>query len=470
MNSRTRGRFEVRRVHLDLPDEAAADDGAFDDEEVSDVFLDPRITARYPAEDHDGKPLNPRLPQFCHPEGTDLIRPTKVYRMPKVHHFCLTDSAGGKLYGTCMTVYEEFDVPGSSSTWYAPRVLVLLSTWPYLEAFRTYLTQLYRLATTTDVMTVPIERYVQNICSEVPAPPPGTFEVRLRVPPDHECRFWAPPAEQPVPYVSLPFGVLFECLDIGNVLFAWYALACERKVLLVSSQLSLLTVCAEILCSLLFPMKWSHLYIPVLPRSLCPMLDAPMPYLCGVSRSNFPYAVEDISDETVVVDLDRNVVSLGPATPDLPPLPHNRRRKLEEALKGNAGDVFWEARNLSKADVLGVRADGDEAALSAMLDRAGQVWEERASVRDDAFNLAHSPDSACVEFDDMANNGEAPLPKQSRWDAVQEAFLRFYVSLLQDYRKFLPAESLDVRSSWRGKEGMSDLRYKKDEFVAAAPS
>ena len=105
--------------------------------------------------------------------------------------------------------------------------------------------------------------------------------------------------------MSLPYGVLFECLDIGNVLFAWYTLACERKILLVSSQHSLLTVCAEILCSMIFPMRWSHLYIPwwvasllvyimfffvilltttvrllySLPRFLTPMLDAPVPYL-----------------------------------------------------------------------------------------------------------------------------------------------------------------------------------------------
>ncbi|EJK49963.1 hypothetical protein THAOC_31108 [Thalassiosira oceanica] len=202
------------------------------------------------------------------------------------------------------------------------------------------------------------------------------------------------------------------------------------------------------------------------------MLDAPMPYLCGISRDNFPFAVEDISDETVVVDLDRNVITLGPGTPDLPPLPHNRRKKLEAALKANAGDVFWEARNLTKADVLRVRASGDESALGAMLDKAGSVWEERINTRDDAFNLAHAPDSANMEFNEDANAGldGGELPKQSRWDAVQEAFLRFYVSLLQDYRKFLPAESLQSRSTWRGKEGMSDLRYKKDEFVAAAPS
>jgi hypothetical protein len=84
---------------------------------------------------------------------------------------------------------------------------------------------------------------------------------------------------------------------------------CERKILFVSDQLSLLTVFAEILCSLLFPVKWSHLYIPLLPRSLGAMLDAPMPFLFGISRENFQYAVGDIGDDVIVVDLDRNVIA-----------------------------------------------------------------------------------------------------------------------------------------------------------------
>ena len=306
-----------------------------------------------------------------------MIRPTSEYRMPRVHHFVLTDSMGGKLYGTALTVYEVFkpeqaDDDNSSTiekspakkTYYAPRVLTLLSTYPYLSAFRTYLTQLYRLATTTDAMTAPIERYVQNICAEVPAPPPGAFEVQLSIHPSlgraGQVRFWAPPADQPIPYVSLPFKVLFECLDVGNVLFAWFSLTCEGQVLLVSSQLSLLTVCGEILCSLLFPMRWSHLYIPVLPRSLCPMLDAPMPYLCGISRENFLYAVEDISDETIVIDLDRNIVTLGPNSPDLPPLPEKRRKKLESGIKTHIGDIFWEARNLKRSDVIRAKASGGQ--------------------------------------------------------------------------------------------------------------
>ena len=232
-------------------------------EDIDDSLLEPVITSQYPPVDHIDQPLNPMITQFCHPHG-DVIVPLHEYKMPTVHHFVLTDAKGGKLYGTCLTVYEEF-IPRESDIeilsgeedddiedddqsnqhdeghergyvecsidqspkpgrlrrrskkhkYYAPRVLCLLSTWPYLSAFRTYLTQLYRLATTTNLMSAPLERYILNICSEVPAPPPGSFEVKVSIL-DSDIRFWAPPADQPVTYVSLNYGVLFECLDVSR--------------------------------------------------------------------------------------------------------------------------------------------------------------------------------------------------------------------------------------------------------------
>lgn len=179
--------------------------------DIDDCILEPVITAQYPPVDHPDQPLNPMLTHFCHPQGVENIVPVHEYKMPKIHHFVLTDSKGGKLYGTCLTVYEEFlvgsdgnqgsiesdenSVPSvreedqerthvecslngpptvrrhrrrsANHKYYAPRVLCLLSTWPYLSAFRTYLTQLYRLATTTTLMTAPLERYILNICEEV---------------------------------------------------------------------------------------------------------------------------------------------------------------------------------------------------------------------------------------------------------------------------------------------------------------
>jgi hypothetical protein len=447
-------RMSLTPLELNVPKNIEEDDG---------YILEPVITARYPAIDRPNQPLNPSLPQFCHPQGTDVLRASSEYKMPKIHHFVLTDSGGDKLYGTCLTFYEEFVREGqvcNKKTYYAPRVLCLLSVSPFLSAFRTYLAQLYRLATTTDLMQTPIERYVMNICAEIPAP--QGFEVQLSIL-GSPIRFWAPPANQPIAYVSLPFNVLFECLDIGNIMYTWYSLACERKVLLVSGQASILTVCAEILCSLLFPMRWSHLYIPLLPLSLSPMLDAPMPYLCGVSRENFDYIVGDIGDETVVVDLDRNIISLGPDAPDLPAIPHKQKVKLESALQKHVGDVFWSARGVTHDKVFQLQRSGDNAALRAIYSNAQALWSEKITSADDAFNLAHAPESSSVLYNDDARVGTNTLGKQSRWDAVQEAFLNFYVATLRNYRKFLPKGS-SSRVTWRGKDHSKE-RFQSDQFI-----
>ena len=282
-------------------DKQGANDGNIHmpgDDTYDEYNFQPTITSRYPLSDHEDNPLNPMVTHFCHPVG-DVVFPSREYHMPRVHYFVLTNDKGRKIYGTCLTVYEEYEPPSDAplqahhlvhcdsgerdieitvdnakTTLYLPRCLCLLSMWPHLTAFREYLAQIYRLATSTDCMKVPLERYIVNICMEIPAPPPGAFEVQISIF-ESVIRFWSPPAKLPIAYVSLPYQVLFDCLDLDNIMHLWYCLAMEHKVLLVSSQYSNLTVCSEILCSLLYPMKWSHLYVPLLPRFLCPMLDAP---------------------------------------------------------------------------------------------------------------------------------------------------------------------------------------------------
>lgn len=70
----------------------------------------------------------------------------------------------------------------------------------------------------------------------------------------------------------------------------------------------------------------------------------------------------------------------------------------------------------------------------------------KKSVRDEAFPRAHAPDSMSLTYSGGVTGMD---PGQSRWDAVQEAFLRFYVSMLKDYRKFMPSVPTNQQSSWR---------------------
>lgn len=461
----------------------------------NEFTLVPVQTARYPMVDYPDNPLNPMISHFCFPVSMQM---STKYKIPRVHYFVLTNDRGKKMYGTCLTVWEEFiamedgdpvekelshllknkgviheegifgtdvEVSLTSDTVvvYVPKVLCLLSSHAYLQSFREYLAQLYRLATMTDMMKVPIERYIVNICDETPAPPPGIFEIQLELL-NSKIAFWSPPANQPIAYVALPFNVLFECLDLNNIIFVWYALTLERKVLLVSSQISLLTLCAEILCSLLFPMEWNHLYIPVLPRFLTPMLDAPMPYLCGIIRQHFANAIEDISDETIVVDLDQNLITMGQLTPPFPPIPLKRRAKLEAALDENAGDVFWAARGLKKSDIM-----SNEHIIQSndVMKNADLVWKEKLNASDNAFNLGFAPDSETLLNGDKRNEALdenfSIKYKQSQWDKVQDAFLRFYVSMLRDYSKYIGSdENFRVKDFIAAQR--SDYRYFLKEF------
>ncbi len=214
-NTTTKG--EPENVHLPRTN-SAQDNGASHPKDTlaAEYSLEPIKTAQYPLQDRPDCPLNPMVSHFCFPQVLSL---TTEYQMPRIHYFVLTNDKGTKLYGTCLTVWETYE-EGSGGVvgddeWmelsalvktkaniktaadnqeqvevslsydkteiYIPKVLCILSYWPYLHSFREYLAQLYRLATMTNLMEVPIERHVMNICDEAPAPPPGIFELRLKV-------------------------------------------------------------------------------------------------------------------------------------------------------------------------------------------------------------------------------------------------------------------------------------------------
>ena len=233
-------------------------------------------------------------------------------------------------------------------------------------------------------------------------------------------KFWAPPANQPIPWVAIPFNPLFSSLPINHILVIWTCLTLARQVLLTSSSLTLLTECCEILVSLLFPMSWTHCYIPCLPNYLLPVLSAPMPYVCGIDKTDLEDAMSEISNECVVVDLDLGTLKMGEATPKLPLLPSKRRQKLERELKASAGEIYKDAR------------DG---------------WIETVNRMDDAFYVAATPE------DITEKDGEDGERERGDWDSVQEAFFRFYIALLKDYRRFLlfPKEDAPMMAGFESK-------------------
>lgn len=112
----------------------------------------------------------------------------------------------------------------------------------------------------------------------------------------------------------------------------------ETRVALLCKHYALLGPVAEALLSLLFPLHWQGMYLPIMPYNMLEILDAPVPYLVGLhSRFLTEIPVDERPQAVVLVDLDRDEVHLGFCDDSrqprsVPSLPERHALKLKAKL------------------------------------------------------------------------------------------------------------------------------------------
>ncbi|KAJ4457721.1 putative DENN domain-containing protein 2 [Paratrimastix pyriformis] len=161
------------------------------------------------------------------------------------------------------------------------------------------------------------------------AAPPGSALVRVG-PFAFRCAF---PSPRALPFVDIDFGVLFSRLDPPNIVTLVSVLLLEQHCLFISSDLHALSAATEASLALLYPMIWMHVYINVLPAALVDFFQAPMPFVIGCHRSvaeSYP-----VPPEVVVIDLDRNRITVPPAL-TVPLLPERYRLRLIKIIQRHA--------------------------------------------------------------------------------------------------------------------------------------
>ena len=78
----------------------------------------------------------------------------------------------------------------------------------------------------------------------------------------------------------------------------------EHRVLIHSTNVAHVAMVAEVITTLIFPFTWQLPYIPVLPKDMLEILDAPLPFFLGVPTVSLQHVDKSILSEIVVVDLD----------------------------------------------------------------------------------------------------------------------------------------------------------------------
>jgi hypothetical protein len=158
------------------------------------------------------------IEMFSFPSGLAL---TAGNTLPKFHSFVHTSESGKRLYGCCLTLYEKItkiqisriielsggDIFNESDFKgiYVPKCICIISYWTFIDSFRSFLCELYRLSCTPS--DLPIERYICNFIDDVPAPPAGKININFYIC-NKNIEFKCPPLNQPTAWGNVPIDYL----------------------------------------------------------------------------------------------------------------------------------------------------------------------------------------------------------------------------------------------------------------------
>ncbi|XP_034381721.1 myotubularin-related protein 5 isoform X4 [Cyclopterus lumpus] len=303
-----------------------------------------RILQRFPEKDWEDSPFPQGIELFCQPSGWQLV----PERQPASFFVAvLTDINSDRHYCACFTFWEGLDNPQlqaeasevdeadevlavvQPAQVFAPKSLVLVSRLDHTEVFRNCLGLIYTVH--VDGLTVPLETVVGNLltCIIPIAGGSQTDESPVcslgQVPQALACDWLLAclqrtitlgagdrqviqtPIDDSLPVSGSTVAQLFRQLGIVNVLYLFCAALTEHKILFLSSSYQRLTDACRGLLAIMFPLKYSFTYVPILPGKLLEVLSTPTPFIIGVN-SFFRSETQELLD-VIIADLDGGTVT-----------------------------------------------------------------------------------------------------------------------------------------------------------------
>ncbi|XP_042330876.1 C-myc promoter-binding protein isoform X2 [Sceloporus undulatus] len=285
------------------------------------------LICRYPEDDYDSFPLPESVPLFCLPMGATIEcwPSNSKYPLPVFSTFVLTGASAEKVYGAAIQFYETYSeekltekqksqlglmdtVDGKSAcskSVQTNKCICLLSHWPFFDAFKKFLTFLYRYSI-SGPHVLPIEKHISHFMHKVPFPSPQRPRILVQLSP-HDSLILSQPISSPLPLSGGKFSALLQNLGPENAVTLLVFAVTEHKILIHSLRPSVLTSVTEALVSMIFPFHWPCPYIPLCPLALADVLSAPCPFIVGIDSRYFD--LYDPPPDVSCVDLDTNTIS-----------------------------------------------------------------------------------------------------------------------------------------------------------------
>ncbi|CAG9326655.1 SCD1_2 [Blepharisma stoltei] len=266
----------------------------------------------------------------------------KTQGMPKYFSTTITNEKGIFTHFHCLITYEKinphiiemsknrlykpkfFDFipreypspPNNFEDYYVPIALCLMTHSNYIDLFRNILESLY--LHTLDILQnenkeisrlLSSTEFMKTCCfllNDTIIPPPDV-QINLHIGKDQI----AIPIEiySRLSHNESCVAVLIDLIDIRNVIEFWESILLNKHAFLLSCNEYLLYLVLEAFKILLFPMKWTLSYIPVLAEGGVDVLGIPTPVLIGINSDHIS-AEEAIEadDSATILDIDSNIL------------------------------------------------------------------------------------------------------------------------------------------------------------------
>lgn len=376
------------------------------------------VLSRFPLDDYEGFPLPDRIPMFCLPQGAiiECWPENSQHPLPIFSTFVLTGASGQKIYGAAVTFFEllpeeqlteerkEALKLNDDESWeegkkvaHTNKCICVLSHWPFFEAFKKFLSQLYRISVSEQPL--PIERYIAILMLDVPFPSPQRPRILVQMSMYDPFEI-SQLSHTPLPVSGASYIAMLRYLHPENAMLLFYLVLTEHKILIHSLRPTLLTSIAEAITMLLFPFSWQCPYVPLCPLGLNDVLDAPCPFIVGIDSRYFDQY--DPPDDVTCVDLDTNMIS------------------LENELKG----LSWKSLPKKPGKVLHER-------LNELHYQLYQLYhKERETSGGDIIETA-------IELAPLDHDTSHSRKRLQLEVAIQDAFLQFMATILKGYQSFL---------------------------------
>nr|XP_057932989.1 C-myc promoter-binding protein-like isoform X2 [Doryrhamphus excisus] len=386
------------------------------------------LFCRYPEENYESFPLPESVPLFCLPMGATIeCWPINAkYSLPVFSTFVLTGASGEKVYGAAIQFYEPYpresltdgqrtrlglpdtdahkppphcnspaDVTNgapstASSSVYTNKCICLLSHWPFFDAFRKFLTFLYRYSI-SGPHALPIEKHISHFMHKVPFPSSQRPRILVQLSP-HDSLMLSQPVSSPLPLSGGRFSTLLQNLGPANAVTLLVFAVTEQKILVHSLRPAVLTSVTEALVSMIFPFHWPCPYIPLCPLALADVLSAPCPFIVGVDSRYFE--LYDPPPDVSCVDLDTSTIF------------HNEDKRT----------LTWKIL--------------PKKACKILMNVLTTLYQQLVDGQDQSDSLLEFTVRDLSELSCGKSVNTVELE-------IQEAFLRFMAAILKGYRSFL---------------------------------